>query len=96
MRVLLFVSAFLLPALLWAQEKDCREKPADLKSKTPIQIDTIHVIDPETFDKTKRLSYIYHMDELPIVDRKKVKGRTYFYIEKNNCLLIRHVDEIIQ
>lgn len=96
MRTLLLVTAFLLPALAWAQQKDCQETPADLASKSAIQIDTIVTMDPETRDRNAKVYHIYHMDELPIVERKKENGRTYFYVEKNDCLVIRHVEEIIK
>jgi len=96
MRILFLFSALIFPVLLSAQQPECKEKPADLASKTAIQVDTIHIIDPETYEQTKKLTRIYHAAEMSIVDRIKKGNRTYFYVEKDDCLVIRHVTEIIE
>ncbi len=91
---IIFLSAF-FPVLTWAQQ-DCKETPSDLESKEAIQIDTTRVIDPQTYNESVRVTRIYHMEELPIVERKKVGKTTYFYVEKNDCLVIRHLEEYIK
>src|SRR6056297_3130214 len=96
MRILILISVFLFPAIVWAQQKDCQETPSDLASISAVQTDTVIVLAPETRDRNAKVIHIYHTDELPIVERKKENGRTYCYIEKNDCLVIRHVIEIIE
>lgn len=93
--IFILITATLFPALMMAQQSDCREKPSDLASKSALRVDTTYVIDPETYEQTKKLTRIYHMGEMEIVDRKKVGNSTYYYVEKDNCLVIRHVTETV-
>ncbi len=94
MRTLLFTLLISLPAMAWAQNQDCKEKPSDLASKSAIQVDTIRIVDPETRERTQKIIHMYHNDEKTIVERKTIGNRTYSYIEKDDCLVIRHVTEI--
>ncbi len=96
MRNIILFTAIVFPALLWGQQQDCKETPADLASKTAVQVDTTRIIDPNTYEETVKLTHIYHMGEMEIVDRKTVGNRTYFYVEKNDCLVIRHVSEMMK
>jgi hypothetical protein len=95
MRTLIFLSILLFPVFVWAQQ-DCKEKPSDLESKTAIQIDTTWIIDPETYDQTIKLTHIYQPGERPIVELEKVGNKTYFYVEKNDCYVIRYVEQFIE
>jgi len=94
MRNLLFFFVLLIPSMSWAQ-KDCKETPADLSSKSAIQVDTIITINPNTYARDKKIIHLYHMGEVPILEQKKEGNRTYFYIKKDDCLVIRHVEEIV-
>ena len=94
MRILIFFSTLFFPILLSAQQ-DCKENPSDLKPSSVLQTDTTYIIDPKTYEQTIRITQFYHMDELPIVDRKKVGKKTYVYVKKDDCLVIRHVEEMI-
>lgn len=94
MRALLFTLLISLPAMAWAQSQDCKEKPSDLASKSAIQVDTIRIVDPETRERTQKLVHLYHEGEQTIVERKTVGNKTYAYIEKDDCLVIRHVTEV--
>jgi hypothetical protein len=90
----MFTLLISLPAMTWAQNQDCKEKPSDLASKAAIQVDTIRIVDPETRERTQKIIHMYHNEEKAIVERKTIGNKTYAYIEKDDCLVIRHVTEV--
>ncbi len=92
--LILFISS--IPFFTMAQKEDCMETSSDIAQKSPIQVDTLHVVDPETYEKTSKVIRMYHTGEVPIVKKVKEGRRTLHYIEKNDCLVIRHVEEMIK
>jgi|AntRauTorcE11898_2_1112593.scaffolds.fasta_scaffold83724_1 hypothetical protein len=96
MKTLFILIISSLPFFAMAQQEDCMEKSSDLAQKSPIQVDTINTIHPDTYERTTKVIRIYHMGEVPIVKKVKEGRSTLHYIKKNDCLVIRHVEEMME
>lgn len=78
------------------QENDCIQKVEDLKDQDLTRVDTFKVRSPETGKIAKKVTHLYIYKEIPIAKQERRGNKTIFWVRKDDCLKIRHINTLIE